>query len=112
MAKKKDPPRDGGISPKQAQQLRSAIRKVWSWSYARKLCIKRSTGVDGFPICEKCGTKPPKVFVDHIEPCGALGNGYFDRMFVDSTKLMALCAKCHAKKTRLDNAALEVDVLG
>lgn len=93
-----------GLGPDDIKKLRTAIRKVWSWSRARKLCIERATGKDGFPRCEKCKKKVPKVFPDHIIPCGELDEGYIKRMFVSSNRLQALCQKCHRIKTNEENA--------
>lgn len=101
---------DGGISAKQKQQLRSAIRQVWSWSKARKICIARATGPDGFGVCEKCMETVAKLYADHIIPCGDLDGGYFDRTFVPSTELQAICKRCHDRKTRLERKALESKV--
>jgi hypothetical protein len=98
--KPKAPPNDGGLNAKQILQLRSAIRKVWSWSHARKLCIKRATLPNGFAECEGCLETTAKVFADHINPCGDIDGGYIDRVFVPSDKLQALCKKCHGAKTR------------
>jgi hypothetical protein len=99
--KEKAKPQDGGFNPKQKQQLRSAIRQVWSWSYARKVCVARATRKDGFGVCEKCKSVVAKLFADHIEPCGdVLSPGYLERTFRSSKHLQALCKKCHDKKTR------------
>lgn len=96
----KETPQDGGLTSKQKQQLRAAIRQVWSWSYARKLCIKRATNDDGFAQCELCREVVAKVFADHITPCGAFDEGFITRLFCPSYGLQALCSRCHAKKTR------------
>lgn len=93
-----------GLGPDDIKKLRTAIRKVWSWSYARRLCVARATGKDGFPRCEKCMKKVPKIFPDHIVPCGELDGGYINRMFISSKGLQALCAKCHRLKTNEENA--------
>lgn len=98
-SKKKLEPVDG-LGPKDIERLRSAIRQVWSWSRPRQLCVARATMADGFPRCEKCKQKVPKVYPDHIEPCGDLDEGYIRRMFVPSAKLQALCRKCHNEKTK------------
>lgn len=98
--KKKDPPIDG-LSPKDLVKLRAAIRQVWAWSTPRRLCIKRATGADGFTYCEQCNKRSPKIFVDHITPAGdLLSEGYFQRMFIPSIKLQALCKECHNAKTK------------
>lgn len=102
-----------GLSSSDIEKISKAIRQIWSWSTPRRLCIARATGKDGFPICEKCTTKVPKVYPDHIIPVGSMVSGhdvqYIERMFTPSKNLQALCRKCHAKKTRLDNEQLARD---
>jgi hypothetical protein len=99
---KKEKPKqvDGELSRKDIQRLRQAIRKVWSWSYARKVCIARATDTDGFGHCEKCKQKVPKVYADHIKKVGLVDEGFITRMWCSSKELQALCKKCHDKKTR------------
>jgi hypothetical protein len=91
-----------GLSPKDKQKIRSAIRQVWHRSYARKLCIERCTDEEGFPTCEGCGKRVAKITVDHIVRCGELDGGFIERMFVPSSGLKALCKKCHDAKTKLE----------
>ncbi len=107
-AKEKIKPQDGGLNPKQRMQLRQAIRQVWSWSYARRLCIARATRKDGFAQCENpsCKQIVAKVFADHVNPCGTLDEKFIEKVFCPSTGLQALCNKCHAKKTREERKAL------
>lgn len=103
--KKEKPEKIDGFSPDDAKKLRTAIRQVWQWSYPRKLCIARATGKDGFPRCEQCRKKVPKVYPDHIDPVGEFNVGFFiDRMFRPSKELQALCKKCHGEKTKQENA--------
>lgn len=101
MAKKKkiNVPKIDGRTPEQNAKIRIAVRQVWSWSYQRKLVIERCTGFDGFPFCELCGERCPKVFVDHIKNVGDVDEGFLDRMFVPSKYLQGLCKPCHGKKT-------------
>lgn len=99
----KVPPIDG-LSAKDIKKIRSAIRKVWSWSYPRRLCIARATGPDGFVRCEKCKKKVPKIYPDHVKPVGDVDGGFITRLFVPSKQLQALCKKCHGKKTRQERA--------
>ena len=107
MSKKKKEKIDGR-SPDIDAKLRSAIRQVWSWSHARRLCIQRATGPDGFPVCEECKQTVPKVFPDHKIAVGVLDGGFIDRMFVPSSELQALCKTCHGRKTRQDNKKLKM----
>jgi len=100
MKKQKPEKMDGGLGPKEIQKVRAANRLVWQRnSYARKLCIKRATHEDGFPRCEACKAKVPKIFVDHIETVGDLDAGFLSRLWCASSGLQALCGKCHGKKT-------------
>lgn len=91
-----------GLGPKDIARLRSAIRKVWHWSYPKKLCTQRALDKKGFPFCEKCKKKSPKVFIDHIIQVGDLDAGYFERLFVSSKGLQALCRECHNAKTKAE----------
>lgn len=94
-----------GLGPKDKKKLRAAIRMVWSWNHARKLCIARATDKEGFGRCEnpKCpqkGKRVPKIYADHIARVGSFDSGFIDRMFRPSKELQALCKRCHDKKTR------------
>jgi len=89
-----------GLSPKDIERIRRAVRQVWSWSTPRRICIARATGKDGFATCEKCKTKVAKVYADHIDRVGDVDGGFIARMFRPSKFLQALCKKCHDKKTR------------
>ena len=101
MSKKSKLPAIDGLSPKDLVKLRAAIRQVWSWSTPRRLCIKRTTGADGFRYCEKCNKRAPNIFVDHITPAGELlSDGYIERMWCPSIQLQALCKECHNAKTK------------
>lgn len=102
-----------GLSPTDRKKLHAACRKVWGWSYPKKLCIARATGKDGFarcenPECSKKGKRVPKVYADHIEPVGEVGApGYLERLFCPSKDLQALCRPCHDKKTRAERKAAQ-----
>jgi len=93
-----------GLGADDIRKIRTAIRQVWSWSYPRRLCVERATGKDGFPRCEKCKKKVPKVYPDHIQNVGEVDAGFIKRMFVSSQFLQALCRSCHGKKTRAERA--------
>lgn len=98
---KNKPEKVDGLSADDRKKLRSAIRQVWSWSYPRRLCVKRATDHEtGFATCEQCGKTVAKIYPDHIKPVGELSDGYIERMFCPSSELQALCSKCHARKTR------------
>lgn len=103
VRKSKESPQDGGLSSKQIKQLRSAIRQIWSWSYARRLVLKRCALPGDFARCEKCNEMVSKIFVDHIAPCGDVEDAnYLKRVFKPSKFLQGLCKKCHAKKTKAE----------
>lgn len=103
MPKKKEPPVDG-LGPADKARLRTAIRQVWTWSHARRLCVKRATNHEtGFATCEECFAIVAKVYVDHKNPVGEFDKYFVERMFVPSSELAALCKKCHGKKTYAEN---------
>ncbi len=96
-----------GFNEKDKERVRIALRKVWAWSYSRKLCLERAIGPDGFSICEQCKTKAPKVYPDHIKPIGEVDTLIIERMFIPSTQMQALCKKCHGEKTKRDNKKIK-----
>jgi hypothetical protein len=89
-----------GLGPYEKKKIREAVRQVWHRSFARSLAVKRSTDAAGFSVCEKCRKRNPKNKIDHITQVGEVGAGFIERMFVPSSKLQALCKKCHDEKTR------------
>lgn len=97
--KKPKPEKIDGLSPDDIEKIRRAIRQVWSWSYPRRLTIKRATGPDGFGVCESCKEITPKLYVDHIHLVGDVDAGFIARLFCSSSGLQALCSRCHRKKT-------------
>lgn len=107
MSKKRKKAKIDGFGPREKQMVRNAVRQVWQRSLARRLAVKRATGADGFPRCEGCGKKVPKVTIDHMVAVGEMDGGFLERMFCPSSGLKALCYPCHGKKTRADNKALE-----
>lgn len=116
MTKKKNkkvkPEKIDGWSAKNVQQLRSAIRQVWSWSEPCRIVRKRCLIAGDFSRCEMCKKKVPKIFVDHIEVMGSIfGERYLERMGAPSTELQGLCKKCHDGKTKIERriAKLEAD---
>lgn len=104
--KKKKPEKVDGLGPEDKKKLRTAIRQVWSWSHARRLCVSRATDKStGFATCEGCFAIVAKIYPDHIKPVGELTEGFIERMFCPSSGLQALCKVCHGKKTRQENKA-------
>lgn len=104
---KKDNRAFDGFGTFMKSKMQSAIRQCWrDSSTPRKLVLKRVALPNGFSKCEhpECkGKKHPKVFVDHIDPCGAVDSpGYLERTCVPSTQLQALCHEHHKQKTALD----------
>lgn len=98
--KKEKPQKIDGLSPKDIQKIRTAIRQVWHWSYPRKLCVERCTNPNGFVYCELCKKKVPKIFVDHKKNVGDVDSGFIERLFCPSKGLQGLCKKCHDAKTK------------
>lgn len=91
-----------GLGPQDIKKIITALRKVWSWSYARRLVIQRCTGRGGFSYCEGCKKRTPKVFVDHTDAVGAFGPDFVNRLFVPSNQMKGLCKECHKEKTKKD----------
>lgn len=104
MKNKKLKPTDG-LGPLEIKKIRTALRLVWHRSRARKLCVDRCVGKDGFAVCEKCKKKTPALKVDHIIPCGAVDGGFIDRLFCPSSELQGFCKQCHDEKTALEKRA-------
>lgn len=88
-----------GLGPKEKAKIRTALRRVWAWSYARKKALARVVGEDGFSKCEQCKKVAPKVHVDHVVPVGEVDEGFIARLFVPSAGLQILCVRCHRFKT-------------
>jgi 5-methylcytosine-specific restriction endonuclease McrA len=107
MAKKKQEEKIDGLSPKDVEKIRTAIRKVWSWSTPRRLCVQRASLGDDYYQCEGCQQKVPKIYVDHKIAVGNLDGGFIERLFTPSANLQALCKKCHAEKTKEERKALK-----
>ncbi|UOF79042.1 hnh endonuclease [Caudoviricetes sp.] len=105
MPKKREPDKLDGLSPENLLKIRNAIRLIWSRSYPHKLAKANCTDKEGFPFCEKCFNRVPKVQIDHIEPVGDLLKGGIERMFCPSIGLRGLCKECHKKKTKEDKDA-------
>lgn len=106
--KKKKLEKFDGLNPDDFRKIKIALRKVWSWSYSRKLVEKRCLLKNGFSKCEKCRKVCAKVFVDHIKNIGAPDVHLISKMFVPSNQMQGLCKKCHDAKTkeeRKQNAA-------
>ncbi len=111
MARKKKLENVDGLGPKDIRRLVTAIRKVWGWNYARRICLERAIGPGGFPVCELCKKKTPKVFPDHIKPVGTFHvRHYIERMFVSSGSLQALCKNCHRLKTNRERKNRSIDL--
>jgi len=107
MAKKKHARLDG-LGPREIEDIRKAVRLVWSRCHARNLVKKRCLQPDGFSKCEQCAAIVAKVAVDHIEKVGAVDEGFILRLFVPSSKLQGLCDKCHNKKTAQEKKDAEL----
>lgn len=98
---------DVGLNDQDKKKIKSALRKVWSWSFARKLVVKRCDLGGGYSRCEKCRKKVPRIHVDHIEAVGPFSLDIISRMFVPSSKMQGLCDVCHKAKTKTDLVAIK-----
>lgn len=88
-------------------RVRSALRRVWYWSPARREAVKAARVSPGQYKCAGCGrvVKDREYAVDHVEACGSLSPsleeiGEFSyRLFFG--QLQVLCKQpCHLEKTR------------
>ena len=105
--KKPKPLKFDGLNEIDLKRIGQALRKAWGWSYSRKLVIDRCLIAGGFSRCERCKKKVPRIFVDHIKPCGSIDVDIIKRMFIPSKDLMGLCSICHSVKTRADRQAMK-----
>ncbi len=98
-----------GLGPDEIKKIRTAIRRVWAWSYARRLVVKRCLDPKDkeYSRCEKCKKRCPKIYVDHIVACGDVDEGYLTRTFVPSKLLQGMCKKCHDAKTKWERDLLQ-----
>lgn len=108
--KKVKPQKIDGFGPVEKMQARNALRLVWQRSRAWKIVKDRCKDEDGYPKCEKCKQRVPKIKVDHIVAIGDIEDlGFLARLFVDSSGLQGLCDPCHKPKTKKDNAKTKED---
>ena len=95
---------DSWGNPKEIENVRKAIRKVWLYSsYSRGLAKKRCLNEDGFFVCEnlQCKKVTPKIQIHHTFTVGDLDEGFFlERLFCPSKLLLCLCPKCHREATK------------
>jgi hypothetical protein len=90
--------------------IRSALRRLWLFSWQRREAIKRSRLSHGLYLCGACGRAAKKISVDHIDRVGhtpgarnahsASWDDLIKRMFCDANGLQILCKPCHDKKTK------------
>lgn len=92
-------------------QIRSALRRVWSWSSHRREALSSARVAYGKYKCAECGklAGPKDVAVDHINPCGSFSPDLSDlgpwasRLFFGP--LQVLCKEpCHKAKTARERA--------
>lgn len=108
-SKKEKPPKVDGLGPDDLKKIHKAVRQVWMWSYPRRQAVARAMDAKGFPKCERCGKRSPKVSIDHIDPVGEIGGpDYIARMWCPSDRLQGLCKACHAPKTKREGKARAV----
>lgn len=98
------------IDGKLRSKIRSALRKVWLYSPARRAVKDRARVKKGLYQCEKCGQFADKVDIDHINAVGstpgsrnATSEDTWDRMinnmFCDENGMQAICKPCHQEIT-------------
>lgn len=94
--------------------IRSAARRIWMWSPARKQAIRDARVAKGLVECCQCkkqmkeNAKEKEYRVDHIipasEPAALIKSwdDFFERLFTGA--LQILCIPCHEVKTKEENA--------
>lgn len=106
--KKLRPPMIDDLNDDDIKKIKRVLRQAWSWSYSRRLVIKRCDIGGGYSRCEGCKKKVPKIFVDHIEAIGTFDpKTYILRSFVPSRFMQGLCQPCHKVKTKADMKAMK-----
>ncbi len=93
-------PIDGWGNPKEIENVRKAIRQVWNWSYSRRKAKQRCMNEDKFFVCEQCKQITPTIQIHHLTTVGDLDEGFLERLFCPSDKLLCLCPKCHRAETK------------
>ena len=97
------------IDGKTRTRIRSALRKIWSWSSDRKKVSDAARIRKGWYVCAECGEEVKKIDIDHIDPVGptpgsrVAPEGYtwdefMSRLFCDIENLRAVCKPCHKAK--------------
>jgi hypothetical protein len=92
-------------------QVRSALRRVWSWSPQREQALANARVAYGRYQCAQCSNAygPRAVAVDHVLACGGFKDDLSDlgdwasRLFFG--ELQILCDPCHKVKTAQERAA-------
>ena len=96
--------------PKLNSQIRSALRRLWSWSDERKEALNNARITRGVYTCAICKQAYMRkdVQVDHIEECGTCDTGHYDefiaRLFCPPEQLRILCTDCHTEVTNEQKA--------
>lgn len=96
------------LDVKTRQRIRSALRKIWQWSEARKEARTKARVRRGVYQCEECGGfyGRKETEVNHIIPIGATPGSRMDdgtatwdrfisRLFCQADLLEVLCKPCH-----------------
>lgn len=100
------------IDAKTRSRIRSALRKIWLYSNARRETKARARIKLGVYVCEECNTETRKVEVDHYPtPVGATPgsrvstpsdtwDSMINKMFCGPEGMRVLCKDCHNKHTK------------
>ncbi len=121
------------MNKKTIAQLKAMTRRVWQWNTARRAAKWNNRISPYIYSCELCDQaicdRPTghteeekkvyeergltlingKIEIDHIFSVEDPEKGwqgwdiYFERLFVDPTKLQAICKDCHFFKTQIEN---------
>lgn len=89
-------------------KLVSKAREVWrqSENYQMVKKLAKSDEKKGWFICGLCGILREIIKIDHVKPIGKQPREmkefgeWLERLFCQVTNLSAICADCHARKTK------------
>jgi len=104
------------IEPKTRSRIRSALRKIWSWSENKRKVLFAARISRGVYICSVCEQEVAKVEIDHfptpvgptpgsrVAPPGYTWDEFMSRLFCGEDNLRAVCKNCHKGITKKQRA--------